>query len=130
MTADEAEEAARTIAETEPEGSSPCARAWSVSRDMQRAYRQKSPRARRGGDRASFMAGCRRMPRAMQECMNPQHYAENIDSCNRVRRRLGRLMPAPEWETQSPADDDGDEDAFEFGEERDPYDEMQDEDFY
>ena len=67
------------------------------------------------------------MPRAMQECMNPQHYAENIDSCNRVRRRLGRLMPAPEWETQAPADD---EDASDFGEERDPYDEMQDEDFY
>ena len=101
MTTQEAEEAAQVIAETEPAGNTPCARAWSVMRDMHRAYRQKTPRARRGGNRARFMQGCRGMPRALQECMNPRHYAENIESCDRLRRTAGRRMrPAP-W-TNSP----------------------------
>jgi len=96
MTTQEAEEAAQAIAETEPAGNTPCARAWSVMRDMHRAYRQKTRRARRGGNRARFMQGCRRMPRALQECMNPRHYAENIESCDRLRRTAGRRMrPAP-----------------------------------
>jgi len=127
MTTAEAEEASRAIAETEPAGASPCARAWSVTRDMHRAYRQKSPRARRGGDRAAFMQGCRRMPRAMQECMNPQHYADNMESCDRVRRRLGRLMPSPDWDTSEPNSEESDS---LYDEETDPYDDPQDDEFY
>ncbi len=132
MTTAEAEEAARTIAETEPEGPNPCARAWSVMRQMHRAFRQKSPGTRRAGRRAEFMRGCRSMPRAVQECMNPRHYAENIESCDRQRRRAGRRMRRPPWEREDGAptrDDDTPEGLDGFSEEElddDPYEDEND----
>ena len=37
--------------------------------------------------------------------MNPRHYAENMESCDRQRRRAARRMRPPPWETGEGAPD-------------------------
>ena len=55
------------------------------------------------------------MPRGVQECMNPQHYAQNIESCDRLRRTAGRRMrPAP-WTSSAGRDGETESDGNQTG---------------